>query len=222
MIKKNQDNNVLSRSFNLFGGTFDPIHYGHLLSVEDLSKRIGLKEIILLPNSYPSYKSHTVAEIKQRINMIKIAIKDNPLFKIDTREVLKKKFSHTVETLISYRKEVGWNCSINFILGEDSIYSIDSWFKWEKLLELCNILVCKRTIHNKKPKDDLRKWVRKYQSFCIDSLRIKKRGIIYFSNTKLFPFSSKEIRFRKKNKKNCAGMLPKKVLYYIDKYKIYQ
>lgn len=128
----------------LFGGTFDPIHYGHLQTVEALARQVGLRQVTLLPNNVPPHRPQPEASAAQRVAMVELAIADRPLFNLDTRELARQTPSWTVETLEQLRAERGAAQPLAFIIGQDSLLSLHKWHRWESLLDLCHLLVCQR------------------------------------------------------------------------------
>lgn len=223
MTKKTKQKANVSSISAIFGGTFDPIHYGHLLSVKALAKQVGLQQVILLPNHRPPYRPQPEATIQQRLAMIKLAIKNNSLFSVDTRELKRTNTSCTVETLLSFRKQIGWQKSLVFIIGQDSLLSIGTWFNWKKILNICHLLVCARPGYTSNfPILSMQKWLKNNQIHDSQILRDKPCGSIYLANNPLLNISATEIRKQKRDKKNCKDILPPAVLRYIDKYDIYQ
>lgn len=93
----------------LFGGTFDPIHFGHLHPVEALAQQVGLQQVILLPNRVPPHRPQPEASAQQRLKMVQLAIEGNPLFRVDDRELQRTTPSYTIDTLESLRAESGLN-----------------------------------------------------------------------------------------------------------------
>jgi nicotinate-nucleotide adenylyltransferase len=128
----------------LFGGTFDPIHFGHLKPVEVLAAQVGLKKVTLLPNNVPPHRPQPEASPSQRVEMVRLAIADLPLFDLDLREMQRDTPSFTLETLTELRAERGDDQPLAFIIGQDSLLTLHKWHRWEELLSLCHLLVCKR------------------------------------------------------------------------------
>ncbi|BGI50953.1 MAG: nicotinate-nucleotide adenylyltransferase [Arsenophonus endosymbiont of Ceratovacuna japonica] len=208
--------------YALFGGTFDPIHYGHLIPIEELAKKIGLHHVILLPNNIPPHRIKPKASIQQRLEMIKLAIKNNTLFSISTSELKRKTPSYTVETLISFRQQIGWKKQLGFIIGQDSLISINTWFHWKKILDICHLLVCARPGYTTYfPTIEMQQWLKNHQIYKPEILKNKPYGFIYIANTSLLNISSTKIRKRKYNIKNYKYILPPKVLNYINKNNLY-
>lgn len=110
----------------LFGGTFDPVHYGHLKPVEILANLIGLSRVIIMPNNVPPHRAQPEASGEQRKRMVELAIADKPLFSTDERELKRDTASYTAQTLKEWREEQGPNVPLAFIIGQDSLLTFPS------------------------------------------------------------------------------------------------
>ncbi|XKM14094.1 nicotinate-nucleotide adenylyltransferase [Orbaceae bacterium ac157xtp] len=209
----------------LYGGTFDPIHYGHLKPALALAKEVGLQHISLLPNHVPPHKSQPQATTVQRLAMLKLAIEPYPIFSIDTREITQARAdrpSYTIETLQAWRTQNGNTKGLAFIIGQDSLLSITTWHDWQNLLNYCHILVCRRPGYaNSLENQELKAWVEKHQTYQILDLHQKANGFIYFANTPLEAISATEIRKKISKNENCDQLLPAKVLQYIKEQHLY-
>ncbi|MFP3013266.1 MAG: nicotinate-nucleotide adenylyltransferase [Arsenophonus sp. NC-QC1-MAG3] len=223
MSKQTKQTAIFPSIQALFGGTFDPIHYGHLLPVEVLAKLVGLQQVVLLPNHVAPHRQQPEATAQQRLEMIKLAIKNNPLFSIDTRELKRTTPSYTVETLLSFRKQISWQKPLAFIIGQDSLLSIDTWFNWEKILDLCHLLVCARPGYAAYfLTSSMQEWLIQHQVHKPEIFSYKPSGTIYLAKTPLLNISATEIRKRKHDRKSCKNILPPEVLRYVNKHHLYQ
>lgn len=127
----------------ILGGTFNPIHYGHLRVSEEAREGIGLEKILFIPSGNPPLKAMDLAPVKHRYEMTRLAIETNPLFRISDIECGRQERSYTVETLAELRgKEPGKE--FYFILGIDAFLEIPLWRHPEKLMELTNFAVVSR------------------------------------------------------------------------------
>lgn len=209
----------------LFGGTFDPIHYGHLLPAIALAKEIRLSHISLLPNHIPPHKAQPEATTNQRVEMIKLAIENYPILSIDMREITKSildRPSYTIETLQAWRVENGVSPGLAFILGQDSLLSLPTWNNWQTLLNYCHLLICRRPGYDESTTDQaLKQWIEKHQTKNIDDLHRHANGFIYFANTPLEDISATEIRDKISQKQSCETLLPPKVWQYIQQNHLY-
>ncbi|MBI6548370.1 nicotinate-nucleotide adenylyltransferase [Xenorhabdus lircayensis] len=207
----------------LFGGTFDPIHYGHLRPVEALAQLVGLKQVILLPNHVPPHRPQPEATSQQRLEMVRLAVQDNPLFIVDTRELERQTPSYTIETLKSFRQEVGEQRPLAFIIGQDSLQTIHTWYQWEELLDVCHLLVCSRPGYQSQlSTPEMQQWLEKHQVDTPFSLSQKTHGYIYLAATPLLNISATDIRQRHHQGLSCGDLLPPSIQNYIDSRGLYR
>lgn len=211
----------------LFGGTFDPIHYGHLRPVEALAKQVNLQKVILLPNHVPPHRPQPEASPIQRLEMVRLAIQGNPLFTIDTRELEKNSPSYTLETLIAFRQELGPRQPLAFIIGQDSLLSIHTWYGWDKLLDNCHLLVCSRPGYATHFSDPImQNWLQQHKTENPDQLRHTPHGYIFLADTPLVNISATEIRQNLSaglnSEKSCNELIPEAVMNYIKQQHLYQ
>jgi nicotinate-nucleotide adenylyltransferase len=132
-------------NIGVLGGTFDPIHMGHLVVAEEARIRLGLKEVLFVPAGQPWLKlDRDITLAVHRVEMVRRAIADNPNFKLCTLEVERPGPSYTVDTLAMLRKQLGSEASLFFILGRDTLAELPLWKEPEKLVQLCRLVVVPR------------------------------------------------------------------------------
>ncbi|WP_457913858.1 nicotinate-nucleotide adenylyltransferase [Candidatus Gillettellia adelgis] len=207
----------------LFGGTFDPIHYGHLRPVESLVEKVGLRRITLLPNHMPPYRSPPKATAQQRLKMIELAITDHPLFMVDDREMQRTIPSYTVRTLEAVRQECGASPPLAFIIGQDSLVKLHTWKNWKSLLDLCHLLVLARIDDNNYLDiPELQRWLKRHCVTDTRLLNLQPHGHIYFADTPVLKISATQIRQRQHLGLNCDNLLPRSVQRYIELQGLYR
>ncbi|CAD6510986.1 nicotinate-nucleotide adenylyltransferase [Candidatus Profftia tarda] len=207
----------------LFGGTFDPIHYGHLQTVAAIAKEIELHKVTLMPSNIPPHRPKPEANAQQRLKMIELAIEGDLLFSIDTRELNRLTPSYTTDTLKEIRLELGKNTPIAFIIGQDSLLTLDKWHRWKEILDYCHLLVCPRSTYSTSAKmPELREWSDTHCIFDNKLLRQQSHGYIYLSNTPLSPISGTDIRQRCRKCMSCDNLLPHTVKQYIELNALYR
>ncbi|MCT4543973.1 MAG: nicotinate-nucleotide adenylyltransferase [Vallitalea sp.] len=188
----------------IMGGTFDPIHHGHLIVAEYVCSELNLDKIIFIPSGKPYLKSNKkVSQTKHRLNMTKLAIIDNNKFEISTIEIDRKGNTYTVDTIESLNKEYPLT-TFYFIIGADSLFDLQKWKNHNKLFNICNFIVVNRggtcsysMLKNKI--DELAKFNAKITLVHIPDIQI----------------SSSEIRTRVKDNLSIKYLLPEKVEKYI-------
>lgn len=206
----------------LFGGTFDPIHYGHLRPVEALAKQVGLEKVILLPNHVPPHRPQPEASPIQRLEMVRLAIQGNPLFTIDTRELERNSPSYTIETLTALRKEMGPEQPLAFIIGQDSLLSINTWHGWEQLLDNCHLLVCSRPGYAANFSDpQMQAWLAEHKTDAPNQLSQTPSGHIFIGDTPLVDISATEIRKSLNSGDLSDDLIPPAVMAYIKQQHLY-
>ena len=134
-------------NIGLFGGTFDPIHMGHILPIKKAAEQLSLDNIHIIPANIPPHKSKTQSNSFHRSKMVKIVCQHEPLFSFDGRELQRKKASYTVDSLREIVKEFSdkkQNVNLYFFMGMDSLNTFTSWYQWQEILSLCSLVVMPR------------------------------------------------------------------------------
>lgn len=206
----------------LYGGTFDPIHYGHLKPVEALAKQVALQQVTIMPNNVPPHRAQPLANSEQRKTMVELAIAGNPLFKLDDRELQRETPSYTVETLEQLRSEIGAEQPLSFIVGQDSLLSLQRWHRWETLLTLCHLLVCQRpgySLSMNTPEEQ--QWLEAHQTGSVEELHNQPAGKIYLAQTPMYDISATAIRQRLEQHQTCDDLLPPAVAEFIRQHHLY-
>lgn len=194
----------------IMGGTFNPIHIGHLLLAESAKEAVGLNEILFVPSGQPYMKSGMeIADKWMRLEMTRLAISDNSSFVLSSAEVEREGNSYTCETLELLRKEEP-ETEFFFIVGADSLFAMESWKNPETIFRGCTILAA---VRDGKDDDDLKEQIaylgKKYEA---------RIGLI---GMKEISFSSTDIRERIRKGRSIRYMVPDKVAEYIKKYRLY-
>jgi len=132
-------------NIGILGGTFDPIHIGHLVVAEEARIRVGFNEVLFVPAGQPLLKpDRNITPSNQRVEMVRRAIADNPHFKLCTIEAERPGPSYTVDTLTMLREQLGSAVGLFFILGRDTLAELPSWKEPKKLVQICRLVVAPR------------------------------------------------------------------------------
>lgn len=134
----------MTRRIGIFGGTFDPVHYGHIDSAKCLVAKLSLDTLYFMPCQQHPFHKHPGASPAQRADMLTLAVADEARLAIDTRELRRDGISYTVDSLQEIRNEHGDDAVIVFILGTDAFASLHQWQRWQSLLSLANMAVIER------------------------------------------------------------------------------
>lgn len=206
----------------ILGGTFDPIHYGHLRPAEALAAQVGLQKVTLMPNNVPPHRPQPLASPAQRIAMVRLAIADNPLFEIDLREMQRDSPSYTLETLEALRAERGAHQPLAFIIGQDSLLTLHRWHRWQELLSFCHLLVCQRPgYRSEMDTPERQQWLNRHLTQHAQALQQTPAGLIFLAETPRIDISATEIRARRRQGASCRDLMPLAVSDYIDREGLY-
>lgn len=138
-----------SSKIGLFGGTFDPIHNGHVKIAQIVKKKLALNKIIFIPAGIMPHKTQSVASVKERLEMVRLALRDREDFVVSDYEVRKKTPAYTIETVKYWKKKLPINTRLFFIIGLDAFKEIKTWRKWQELFSLCHFIVINRPGYKK-------------------------------------------------------------------------
>lgn len=128
----------------LLGGTFDPIHYGHLRPAYEVYRRLGLARLAIVPAATPPHRGLPVASPEQRLRMVELAVAEFPGLTVDDREIRRGGISYTVPTLESMRAEMGGAQPLCLLVGSDAFANLSTWYQWKRLFALAHIIVMER------------------------------------------------------------------------------
>ena len=202
----------------IFGGTFDPIHYGHLRLALEVKEIFGLTEVRLIPSAQPPHRKQPAATALMRLNMLKLAIKNQPGLIIDTRELNRHGPSFMVDTLKSLRQEFKDEQLLLFI-GSDAFNQLKTWHQWLHLFDFAHIVVMTRpgfTLQN--PDDFFKTRLAKE----ITELANNSAGKLYFQQITQLDISATAIRKMIAEQQNPGFLLPDTVIAYIRRHRLYQ
>lgn len=202
----------------IYGGSFDPIHIGHLRLAEDVREYFGFRQVIFVPAYISLFKDGHFASPEDRKNMLHLAIKDNPYFSIDDFEIKKSGKSYTIDTIKYFKKNYD---NLFFILGTDTFLSLHKWKNYKELGELTNFIVLLRG-------NDIIINIENYVKKFFLNKKLKKNNQINLSETSFYIYearkidiSSTEIRERIKEGRSIKYLVLPEIENYIKKKKLY-
>ena len=133
----------MNKLIGILGGTFDPVHYGHLRPALDIMQQVGLSEVRFIPNRTPPHRNAPTLTDQQRAELVKLAIADTPNFVLDERELQREGPSYMVDTLQSLKNDFP-DDRLCLIMGMDAFNGLPQWHRWQSILKLCHIIVSAR------------------------------------------------------------------------------
>jgi nicotinate-nucleotide adenylyltransferase len=206
----------------IFGGTFDPVHNGHIEVAINIQNHCHFDRFIFLPCKVPVLKNNSHASTEQRLDMLHLALQHYPgyKFEVDEREIVRDSPSYMVTTLDDYRLELGYYIAITLLMGSDSFAELPRWYHWEKLLLLCNLLVIDRP-GQIKFSDTMLNLLTKHETANPSDLKTQAHGKIYRFNAGLYDYSSTSIRHQLSTNQTNQLPVPGSVAQYIKQFNLY-
>ena len=204
----------------LFGGTFDPVHSGHLNMARNCVAQLSLTQLHFLPCALPVHKAAPGITEQHRLAMLSLAIQNNPHFSLDTRELQREGPSYSLLSIQECRAE-NPDTPLLFLMGMDSFNSLPSWFEWQKITSLCHIIVYQRPGEVRSSNHVLSTYLSNCEITEPTLLHSRLGGLCYFLTGAVEDVSSSEIRERLKHQQHTERFLEPKVREYIRKHNLY-
>ena len=210
----------MKQAIGILGGTFDPVHFGHLRSALDIAYDLNLAKVQLMPNSTPPHKSQAQASDQQRLAMLNLATSKCDKLGVDSRELISGGLSYSVLALEQLRQEYP-DTPLCFLMGMDSLLSLTSWHRWQELLTLCHIVVSQRPGWPVPQTGITAKLIEQHRCDDISQLSSQLAGKIVIYQAHPLAISSSQIRTQIKQHKSIEFLLPESVDQYIKQHKLY-
>jgi nicotinate-nucleotide adenylyltransferase len=198
----------------LMGGTFDPPHLGHFIPVESAADEFGLNRVWFIPAYAPPHKaSEALTNVFDRTALLALALQRYPKFLLSTIELLQGKVCYTVDTISEFKNRSGSDDTLFFIMGSDSFLELRSWYEYQRLIRLCEIIIINRG-------DDLKE-LKDYLGQLEKEVQFDLASTVHFANAPFLPISSSEIRAAIREGDSVSGKLAPEVDDYIRKHSLY-
>lgn len=215
----------MSEPLGLFGGTFDPVHFGHLRLAEEAISHLGLSAVRWIPAGRPPHRGTPQVTPQQRLEMVLRSTAKNPRFFVDPAEVEAARASYTVETLERLRGEFGHQQSLVLLVGADAFAGLSTWHRWRELFSLAHIAVSHRPgfpVERASLPGELASEFAERRAADPQVLAATGAGqIVTFAMTQL-AISATQIRHLLSNGKSARYLLPDAVLDYIQLHQLYR
>ncbi|SIS45243.1 nicotinate-nucleotide adenylyltransferase [Neptunomonas antarctica] len=214
-------NKLINKAHVFMGGTFDPIHYGHLRTALEIQQWLDVESVYLMPANVPVHRETPGSTSAARLAMIERAISGENTLRCDPREILSDRPSFTIYTLEALRKELGSEIPVCMVIGMDSFLTLDQWYRFDEYLSKCHIIVAARPGYHFKPNQKLQQLLTEHQvSEKSDVLTQAAGGILLHELTPL-SISATHIRELLSNGLSPRYLLPDSVWDYIQQNKLY-
>jgi len=210
-----------ARRIGVLGGTFDPVHIGHLRGALEVAQMFGLDEVRLIPNYRPPHRDSPDSSAEDRLAMVRLAVQDLPPLTVDARELLRDKPSYTIDTLESLQGELAPDDQLFLIIGWDAFCGLPTWHRWEELLDHCHILVLQRPDADSEAPETLRDLLAA-RSVTDPQAIAGRGGQIAFVWQAPLGVSATRIRQFLASGRSVRFLVPDAVLAYINAHGLYR
>jgi len=214
------ENNVHS-AIAIFGGTFNPVHHGHIRSALELGDELGLSEVRLMPCHRPVHREQPECSSEHRLAMLNLAIEGKSMLSVDDRELRRSDLSYSIDSLIELRNELGDQVVLCMVVGSDAFAKLETWHRWQELLDYAHIIVLSRPGYSLPNSSSLQTWLKQV---CLENktelLNRPAGGVLMLELTQLL-ISATVIRAQIIQGVSPRFLMPDAVWQYINEQQLY-
>jgi nicotinate-nucleotide adenylyltransferase len=203
-----------------FGGTFDPIHNGHLRMAIELKEVLGFDQFALVPCHKPPHRQ-ALSDDTIRAQMAALALTDCPQLQLDRRELERDSLSYSIETLEQLRRELGDQVSISWCVGMDSLVNLGGWYRWRELLNFAHLVVVTRPGWPLPEQGEVADWLQDHRGEA-DAVQQQSCGAVVIQPLSLLDISATDIRQRVASGNSVQFLVPEPVRQFIEQNGLYQ
>lgn len=203
------------------GGTFDPIHHGHLRAALEVQQWLGVDRVALVPARRPVHRESPGCSAAQRLEMARLAVADEPGLTVDAREVESAAPSYSLLTLQALRAELGPEVPLCMVVGMDSYLGLPSWHQWQQFPQLCHILVLMRPGYQFAPADELREFTDRHRTEHKHDLLQRPAGCVLLHEQTPLAISATQVRDLITGGQSPRFLVPEAVWHYIQNNGLY-
>jgi nicotinate-nucleotide adenylyltransferase len=205
----------------VFGGTFNPVHYGHLRSALELVELLGLEQLRLMPSATPPHRDAPECSAEHRAAMVSLAVEGEPRLACDNRELRRPGKSYSIDSLLDIRSELGAGRSLCLLMGCDALLGITGWHRWRELLDYAHIVVIARPGWSLPDSGEVADWLGEHRLPGSAALASRPAGGILVEELRPLAISSTEIRALLRAGRSARYLMPQPVLDYIQANGLY-
>ena len=207
-------------SLAILGGTFDPIHIGHLRSAIEVRELLDCDELRFIPSHQPPHRAAPTADSKHRLRMVELAVANEPGLAVDAREINREGASYTIDTLTELRAEIGAACALHLIIGMDAFAELDTWRRWDELLDFANLVVMQRPDCELPQRGAIADLLRARHT-KLSNVKRKPHGAIAIVQLTPLPISATAIRALISERRSPRYLVPDVVCDFIREQRLY-
>ena len=212
----------MTQPVGILGGTFDPVHSGHLHLATTFLNQLKLAKVLFVPIYNPPHRPAPLASPEQRLEMLKLAVENHPHLKIDDCELQRGGVSYTIDTLRCIREKIG-ETPLCLIMGMENFNTLNSWHQWQSLLDYAHIVIANRPGNNDEIYNiEIKKFMDNFITTSVTNLHDQAEGHIIRLDTPMLDVSSTQIRNNFQSGRETEPLLPEKVLDFIQTHHLYK
>ncbi len=211
---------ITKRLLGVFGGTFDPVHYGHLRLAETLRQKLVLDNVFLLPCHTPVHRPQPLASPEQRVALLKLALQEFPQLTIDCREIQRGGASYMYDSLSEIHQEQP-DANLCLLVGLDAFMGFTKWYRWQQILQLAHIVVLSRPGTVMPIDSEAGELYQQHSITSIEQLRVQATGGIYRVETEQYNVSASELRACLQQGQAVDQWVPTAVAQWLDVHAVY-
>lgn len=208
-------------AYVFMGGTFDPIHNGHLRTALELQQWLGVKQVCLVPSKTPVHREAPGCTAEQRLDMVRLAVANEPALKVDDREICSAQSSYSFLTLQGLRAELGSETPICMIMGMDAYQTLPRWFEWESFLGLCHLIVLQRPGYRLSENPIMTEFTERNRADSAAALLSKPAGHVLIHELTPLGISATQVRQTITGGDSPRYLMPDQVWQYIQENHLY-
>lgn len=205
----------------IMGGSFNPVHYGHLRVASDVKRRLKLDYMEIMPAAQSPLKAEHSTSAEHRLAMLGLALTEFPELGLDTRELDREGPSYTIDSLHALRQKMGPDATIYFVIGDDLLPTLDRWSRWQTLTDYAHLIVASRPGQFSDVPTKVATWWREREA-PLTELSLVPNGQVSRLSCALVDVSSSQIRQLLKSGVDETKMIPPPVMEYIKQHKLYE
>lgn len=210
----------LQKAIGILGGTFDPIHFGHLRTALELHQLLDLAEVCLVPCYQPVHRKMPIASPEDRLEMVKKAIENEPALRVDHCEIQRKGPSYMIDTLKHFRHKSP-NAPLCLIMGIDALLNFTGWHKWQEILEMAHLVVAHRPHYHLPHTGIVSELLKERLKPTPEALHESLAGNILLQPVTPLEISATDIRKQIAMGRSPRYLLPDSVYKYIKQHGVY-
>jgi nicotinate-nucleotide adenylyltransferase len=205
----------------VMGGSFDPVHIGHLRVAIEARDLLQVDQLRLIPCGQPAHRDKSIATAAQRLHMLELAVADEQALMVDDREIRKNRLSYSVDTLTDLRAESGQQ-PICLIIGADAYQQLNTWHQWKRLFDLAHLVVVQRPGYTITTSSNVAEYTAQRSTENPEQLTKQSAGSVYFLQIPALEISSTRIRTLVSEGKSIRYLVPDSVNRWMQQHRVYQ